>query len=99
MKISYFINQYPKVSHAFLRSEILAQEFMRYEIQRIALRGWDENTVVEVDIRKFNNTHCLPQYGLLKLLRAMLKKATINQHDLEFLGKQQYLSLCESGAT
>ncbi|HNZ55828.1 MAG TPA: hypothetical protein PKL58_00565, partial [Methylophilaceae bacterium] len=74
-------------------------EFMRYEVQRIALRGWDENTVVEVDIRKFNNTHYLPQYGLLKLLRAMLKKAIINQHDLEFLGKQQYLSLCESGTT
>jgi glycosyltransferase involved in cell wall biosynthesis len=36
MRIAYFINQYPKVSHSFIRREILALERQGFEIQRIA---------------------------------------------------------------
>ena len=39
MHIAYFINQYPKVSHSFIRREILALERQGVEVQRIALRG------------------------------------------------------------
>ena len=42
LKIAYFINQYPRVSHSFIRREILALERQGFDIQRIALRGWDE---------------------------------------------------------
>lgn len=38
MRIAYFINQYPKVSHSFIRREILALERQGFEVQRIALR-------------------------------------------------------------
>nr|NOY04368.1 colanic acid biosynthesis glycosyltransferase WcaL [Gammaproteobacteria bacterium] len=41
MRIAYFINQYPKVSHSFIRREILALERQGVEVQRLALRGWD----------------------------------------------------------
>ena len=44
MNIAYFINQYPRVSHTFIRREILALERRGFKVQRIALRGWSEPT-------------------------------------------------------
>jgi glycosyltransferase involved in cell wall biosynthesis len=41
MRIAYLINQYPKVSHTFIRREIFALERRGLEVMRIALRGWD----------------------------------------------------------
>ena len=41
MRIAYLINQYPKVSHSFIRREILALEQLGFEVTRISLRGWD----------------------------------------------------------
>jgi colanic acid/amylovoran biosynthesis glycosyltransferase len=43
MRIAYLINDYPKVSHTFIRREILALERQNIEVMRIALRGWDGN--------------------------------------------------------
>jgi colanic acid/amylovoran biosynthesis glycosyltransferase len=40
LKIAYFINDYPRVSHSFIRREIQALERCGIEVQRIALRGW-----------------------------------------------------------
>lgn len=45
MRIAYLINQYPKVSHTFIRREILSLERQGFEILRIALRGWDGDLV------------------------------------------------------
>ena len=42
MRVAYLINQYPKVSHTFIRREILALERQGHEVVRIALRGWDD---------------------------------------------------------
>src|SRR5262245_57788890 len=41
MRIAYLINQYPMISHSFVRREILALERQGFEVMRIALRGWD----------------------------------------------------------
>ena len=62
MNISYFINQYPKVSHSFIRREILALERQGFRVQRIALRGWDADLVDETDIeeRELTNYILLP---------------------------------------
>ncbi len=47
MKIAYFINQYPKVSHSFIRREILALEGLGLDVKRFALRGWDDGSLVD----------------------------------------------------
>lgn len=41
MRIAYLINQYPKVSHTFIRREIAALEARGFHVLRIALRGWE----------------------------------------------------------
>ena len=73
MNISYLINQYPKVSHSFIRREILALERQGFNVQRIALRGWSESLVDSKDISERENTLYVMQDGLFKLLLALLK--------------------------
>ena len=50
MRIAYLINQYPKVSHSFIRREILALERQGFDITRISIRGWDEDLVDDADL-------------------------------------------------
>ena len=50
MRIAYLINQYPKVSHTFIRREIQALERAGVEITRLSLRGWNEPLVDPEDI-------------------------------------------------
>jgi colanic acid/amylovoran biosynthesis glycosyltransferase len=57
MKIAYFINQYPKVSHSFIRREILALEQRGFPVVRIALRGWDAPLVDAADESEAGRTH------------------------------------------
>jgi colanic acid/amylovoran biosynthesis glycosyltransferase len=40
MNIAYLVNQYPKISHSFIRREILALERQGYNVQRLAMRGY-----------------------------------------------------------
>ena len=72
MKIAYFINHYPKVSHSFVRREILALERLGFEVQRIALRGWDGPLPDEVDRRERERTRYLLQQGALALVAPTL---------------------------
>ena len=73
LRIAYFINQYPKVSHSFIRREILALERQGFEILRIALRGWDDKLVDAEDQQERTRTRYVLQAGLLPLLFAMLR--------------------------
>lgn len=68
MRIAYFINQYPKVSHSFIRREILALERQGLEVQRIALRGWDAEVVDAEDVSERNKTQYVLQGGVKGLL-------------------------------
>lgn len=74
-RISYFINQYPKVSHSFIRREILALERLGFEVQRIALRGWDDAVADPEDALEKTRTQYVLQGGLLPLLLATLRTA------------------------
>ena len=47
MRLAYFVNQYPKVSHTFIRREIRALEALGFEIQRYALRESAGESLVE----------------------------------------------------
>jgi colanic acid/amylovoran biosynthesis glycosyltransferase len=68
MKITYLINQYPKVSHSFIRREILALEKQGFEVQRIAVRGWDGDLVDDEDLQERARTRYILQVGFIKLL-------------------------------
>ncbi|MGD0959167.1 MAG: glycosyltransferase family 4 protein [Methylomonas sp.] len=73
MKIAYFINQYPKVSHSFIRREILELERQGAEIFRIALRGWDAEVIDTLDVEERSLTHYVLQNGLPGLFPALLR--------------------------
>ncbi len=73
MRIAYFINQYPKVSHSFIRREILALERQGFEIQRIALRGWDAELQDDEDVREQGKTQYVLQGGVKALLKPTLQ--------------------------
>lgn len=77
MKISYLINQYPKVSHSFIRREILALEQQGFQVQRIALRGWDSELVDEKDTIELQKTKYLLRGAVITLIfTAILTLAT-----------------------
>lgn len=73
MRIAYFINQYPKVSHSFIRREILALERQGFEIQRIALRGWDAELQDDEDVQEQGKTQYVLQGGVKALLKPALQ--------------------------
>ena len=72
-KIAYFINQYPKVSHSFIRREIMALERQGFDILRISLRGWDGELVDEEDRQERARTRYVLQDGLFSLARALMR--------------------------
>jgi colanic acid/amylovoran biosynthesis glycosyltransferase len=73
LQIAYFINQYPKVSHSFIRREILALECQGFDVLRIALRGWDGELVDHEDQHERTRTHYVLKNGMLPLLLALLQ--------------------------
>lgn len=74
MKIAYLINQYPKVSHSFIRREILALERQGFEVERFALRGWADQLVDAEDLREREKTRYLLRDGALALAKSMLSE-------------------------
>jgi colanic acid/amylovoran biosynthesis glycosyltransferase len=71
MRIAYLVNQYPKISHTFIRREILALEKQGCEILRIALRGWDGDKLVdEIDEIERKQTRYVLREGACILLLA-----------------------------
>jgi colanic acid/amylovoran biosynthesis glycosyltransferase len=74
LKITYFINQYPKVSHTFIRREILALERQGFEIQRIALLGWSEAPPDAVDRQEQSKTRYILRQGVWGLVLPALRR-------------------------
>ncbi len=70
MRIAYLVNQYPKVSHSFIRREILGLEEQSLEIMRIALRGWNDVLVDKEDEAERKRTRYVLQAGAAELLIA-----------------------------
>ena len=75
MKVAYFINQYPKVSHTFIRREIQALERQGISVQRIALRGWDAELVDAADHAERQQTRYVLQDGVRGLVGALARTA------------------------
>ena len=72
LKLAYFVNQYPKVSHSFIRREILALERQGFEVLRIALWGWDDPLPDPADQRERDQTRYVLRHGALGLLPSVL---------------------------
>jgi glycosyltransferase involved in cell wall biosynthesis len=71
IRVAYLVNQYPKVSHSFIRREILALERQGVEVQRIALRGWDAQVADADDAAERDRTRYVLREGVLPLLGAL----------------------------
>jgi len=68
--VAYFINQYPKVSHTFIRREILALESQGVAVGRYALRGWDADIADDQDRGEQQRTRYVLAGGLPALAAA-----------------------------
>jgi glycosyltransferase involved in cell wall biosynthesis len=73
--LAYLVNQYPKVSHSFIRREILALEQMGFKVHRWASRGWDASCPDEADQREQLQTRYLLNRGPASLFTALLRTA------------------------
>ena len=56
MKIAYLINQYPKISHSFIRREILALEKLGVDIFRVSMRSCENELIDIADKQEFTKT-------------------------------------------
>ena len=70
--VAYLINQYPKVSHTFIRREIQALERRGIAVERIALRGWDAEVADDADRDEKSRTRYVLQDGLMALAGAVV---------------------------
>lgn len=75
MRVAYLINQYPQVSHSFIRREIQALERAGLIVTRIAIRGWDADLVDEEDISERSRTLFVLRDGPFSLIAAFLTVA------------------------
>src|SRR5262245_53527296 len=73
MRVAYLVNQYPKISHSFIRREILALERRGVEVVRIALRGWDAKLVDQEDERERERTRYVLREGAPALIFALAR--------------------------
>ena len=78
MRIAYLVNQYPKVSHSFIRREIHALEKLGFSILRISLRGWDDELVDKDDFQERKQTRYVLRDGVIPLLAATLRSLLMN---------------------
>jgi colanic acid/amylovoran biosynthesis glycosyltransferase len=72
IRIAYLVNQYPKVSHSFIRREILALEARGFAVQRIALRGWLDALADPEDRVERGRTRYVLRAGMVALLMGVI---------------------------
>jgi colanic acid/amylovoran biosynthesis glycosyltransferase len=68
MKIAYLVNQYPKVSHTFIRREINALEDSGLQVIRFSVRGWSDVLQDPIDIEERKKTSYVLKQSPLALL-------------------------------
>lgn len=78
LKIAYLMNTYPLTSTTFIRREIEALEAQGLEVERIAVRKWDDQLVDPLDIADQKKTQYLLSGNLLGLFLAFLKTIFLN---------------------
>lgn len=74
--IAYLINQYPKVSHSFIRREIAAVEAHGLRIERFAMRACSAELVDPADQQELSRTRLVLSVGAIGLLTSLLQVAS-----------------------
>lgn len=72
MKIAYLVNQYPKVSHSFIRREILGVEACGIEVERFSIRSLESELVDVADQQEFEKTRFILEAGVLNILFSLV---------------------------
>jgi colanic acid/amylovoran biosynthesis glycosyltransferase len=80
LRVAYLVNQYPKVSHSFIRREIQALERQGVAVERFAVRGWSDELPDAADRAEREGTRYLLQQGLGTLLGTALGMAVTRPH-------------------
>lgn len=76
MRIAYLVNQYPKISHSFIRREIEGVERSGLDVERFSIRRTEEPLVDRRDIQERERTHVVLDGGGIRLLSALLVTLT-----------------------
>ena len=72
MTIAYLVNQYPKVSHSFIRREIAGLEACGIPVARFSIRSCGSELVDEVDKLELEKTRVVLGIGKVGLIFALL---------------------------
>ena len=72
MTIAYLVNQYPKVSHSFIRREIVGVEACGLQVARFSIRSCSSELVDEVDKQELEKTQLVLGIGKIGLFFALL---------------------------
>lgn len=83
MPIAYLTNQYPKVSHSFIRREILALEAAGVPVARFSIRSCEGELVDAVDLAEVKKTTVILQQGVGQFLGSTL--ACLGANPIAFL--------------
>ncbi len=75
MTIAYLINQYPKVSHSFIRREIAGLEANGIPVARFSIRTCAPELVDEADKQELEKTQAILGIGIAGLGLALLRAA------------------------
>ncbi len=75
MRIAYFINEYPKVSHTFIRREILALERRGVTVERYSLRGNRDSLPDATDRAEFDQTRFVLKASAPEIFRGLAATA------------------------
>ena len=78
MRIAYLISEYPKVSHSFIRREIVALERLGVEVQRFAIRGPSDGSPDAADIQERRRTRYVLGAGALAMIAHALRRLVKN---------------------
>lgn len=74
LRIGYLINQYPKPSHTFIRTEMQELERLGHHVARLAVRGWEDRQAHTVDAEEQARTEYLLKGGISPLIVSVLQR-------------------------
>jgi glycosyltransferase involved in cell wall biosynthesis len=74
MKVAYLVNQYPHVSHTFIRREIAALESQGQPVARFSVRPPPHDLADHADLAEVKKTHVLLAHGPMAIAISVLIK-------------------------